>query len=75
MSDEVWAHFDAGDAEGIYASFSAESKKLLDHNQFVQTVTAAWRKANALDVNAANARNRSPLLIERLLEIDLTVRT
>jgi hypothetical protein len=58
LSDEVWARFDAGDAEGVYALFSQESKKLLDHDQFVAKLTAAWRKANALPAGAATAAHR-----------------
>jgi len=58
LSDEVWARFDAGDAEGVYALFSDESKKLLDHDRFVAKLTAAWRMANALPADPASARNR-----------------
>jgi hypothetical protein len=58
LSDEVWARFDAGDAEGVYALFSDESKKLLDRERFVAQLTAAWRTANALPADAATARNR-----------------
>jgi hypothetical protein len=58
LSDEVWARFDAGDADGVYALFSDESKKLLDRDAFVAKLTAAWRKANALPADAATARNR-----------------
>ena len=56
-SDEVWARFDAGDADGVYAMFSNESKQLLDRERFVAKLTAAWRKANALPADAAAARN------------------
>jgi hypothetical protein len=59
MYEEVWARFDAGDAEGVYSLFSDESKKLLDHDQFVAKLTAAWRIANALPPDAAVARSRS----------------
>lgn len=48
LADEVWARFDAGDAAGVYALFSDESKKLLDREPFIAKLTAAWRKANAL---------------------------
>jgi hypothetical protein len=58
LSDEVWARFDAGDADGVYALFSHESKKLLDRDAFVAKLTAAWRKANALPADAATRRNR-----------------
>jgi len=58
LSDEVWARFDAGDADGVYALFSDESKKLLDRGQFVAKLTAAWRKANALPADAVTPRNR-----------------
>jgi len=57
--EEVWSRFDAGDAEGVYSLFSGESKQLLDHDQFVARLTAAWRIANALPADATVARNRA----------------
>src|SRR6185436_5747831 len=60
LSDEVWARFDAGDADGVYVLFSDESKKLLDREGFIAKLTAAWRKANALPAGAVTAGNRPP---------------
>jgi hypothetical protein len=50
--------FDASDADGVYAFFSDESKKLLDRDRFIAKLTAAWRTANALLADAATARSR-----------------
>jgi len=58
LSDEVWARFDAGDVDGVYALFSDESKKLLDRDRFVAKLTNAWRMANALPADTASAHNR-----------------